>query len=87
MWHEAEGARGGNQIATCVCKVTLLSDDRIKCHIWRATIFLFAVQENQSLNIFYHKFLVSGHSHMKCDVNLSMTENQKEDENTSDTYT
>ncbi|KAJ8874297.1 hypothetical protein PR048_025143 [Dryococelus australis] len=89
-WHEAESARGGTRIATCVLKelvslplevnqVSLYSDT---CggqnkYSHAVSMFLFAMQENQPLNIVDHNVLVSGHSHMECDGDHGMIEKQK----------
>lgn len=90
MWHEAEGGRGGNQIATCifkeltslpsqVSKVTLYSDtcggQNKNSHV--ATMFLVAMQQNTHLEIVDHKFLISGHTHLECDVDHGLIEKQK----------
>lgn len=90
MWHEAEGGRGGNQIATCLFKymaslpqevkrIILYSDtcggQNKNSHV--CAMFLTAIQINPNLEIIDHKFMVSGHSHMECDVDHSMIEKQK----------
>ncbi|KAJ8885647.1 hypothetical protein PR048_011845, partial [Dryococelus australis] len=46
-----------------LCTLTHM-EDRIKTNMWLDAIFLFIMQENQ-MNIFYHKLLVCGHSHME----------------------
>lgn len=90
MWHEAEGGRGGNQIGTCiykemisipeeVSKVILYSDacggQNKNSHV--LAMFLMAMTENQNLVVIDHKFMVSGHSHMECDVDHGLIEKQK----------
>ncbi|XP_031327855.1 uncharacterized protein LOC116160704 [Photinus pyralis] len=72
MWHEAEGARGGNQIGTCLFKqltdlptnikhVVLYSDtcggQNKNSHV--AAMFLCAMQQNKNLEAIDHKFMVA----------------------------
>ena len=40
-------------------------------------MFLVAMQENASLEYIDHKFLVSGHTHLECDVDHGLIEKQK----------
>lgn len=90
MWHEAEGERGANQIATCIYneliklpenveKVTLYSDScggqNRNSHV--AAMFLVLMQNKPSLQQIDHKFMVSGHSHLECDVDHANIEKQK----------
>lgn len=90
MWHEAEGGRGGNQIATCIFtelvslppdvkKVILYSDtcggQNKNSHV--AAMYMTVMQRNKNLEIIDHKFMVSGHSHMECDVDHALIEKQK----------
>lgn len=90
MWHEAEGGRGANQIATClflqlieltpnIQNVVLYSDtcggQNRNSHV--AAMFFYALQQNTNLKLIDHKFMISGHSHMECDVDHSLIEKQK----------
>lgn len=90
MWHEGEGGRGGNQIATClflelinlppdIKRVILYSDtcggQNKNSHV--AAMFLTVMQRNKFLETIDHKFMVSGHSHMECDVDHALIEKQK----------
>lgn len=90
MWNETDGGRGANQVGTCIYKelitlppqvthVTLYSDtcggQNRNSHV--AAMFLFAIQENKKLEVIDHKFMVSGHSHLDCDVDHGLIEKQK----------
>lgn len=90
MWHEAEGARGANQIAICLYKELsqlpstidspiLYSDScggqNRNSHV--AAMFLCLMQNHTSFKTIDHKFMVSGHSHLECDVDHSLIEKQK----------
>ncbi|CAH2014916.1 unnamed protein product [Acanthoscelides obtectus] len=90
MWHEAEGGRGGNQIGTClfvelinlppnINRVILYSDtcggQNKNSHV--AAMFLTVMQRNACLETIDHKFMISGHSHMECDVDHALIEKQK----------
>lgn len=90
MWHEAEGARGANQIATCIFKqlsmlpegvkqVVLYSDScggqNRNSHV--SAMFLTLLQQRPQLKQIDHKFMVSGHSHLECDVDHGLIEKQK----------
>ncbi|CAG9764926.1 unnamed protein product [Ceutorhynchus assimilis] len=90
MWHEGEGGRGGNQIATCLFLQILSLPENIKnvilysdtcggqnknSHV--AGMFLTVMQRKKTLETIDHKFMVSGHSHMECDVDHALIEKQK----------
>ena len=89
MWHEAVGDRGGDQIASCLFKfikaipghdteLTFYSDTCTgqNKNSFMAAIFLTAIQ-NPSLQIINHKYLVSGYSHMECDIVHAVIERKK----------
>lgn len=91
MWHEGEGGRGGNQIATCIYKLLISLPNEIKhvvlysdtclgqnknSHV--AAMYLKAIQENKNLEKIDHKFMVSGHSHIECDIDHGMISKQKD---------
>ncbi|XP_063216648.1 uncharacterized protein LOC134542596 [Bacillus rossius redtenbacheri] len=90
MWHEGEGARGANQVATCVLRelselpedvthIILYSDtcggQNRNSHV--AAMFLYLMQQKCNLQLVDHKFMVSGHSHMECDTDHALIEKQK----------
>ncbi|CAH1111345.1 unnamed protein product [Psylliodes chrysocephalus] len=90
MWHEAEGARGANQIATCIFKQLSSLTQQIKKAILYSdscggqnrnshvsAMFLTLLQQCSQLEQIDHKFMVSGHSHLECDVDHGMIEKQK----------
>nr|CAH7749559.1 unnamed protein product [Callosobruchus chinensis] len=78
MGYEAEG---GNEIGTClfleliilpsnVKHVILYSDtcDGQNKNSYVAAMFLTVMKQSKFLETIEHKFLTTGHSHMKCDV-------------------
>jgi hypothetical protein len=89
MWHEALASRGENEIASClyrhlkglpqiVKEATFYSDtcggQNKNSHV--AAMFIKFQSENTNLMI-NHKFLISGHTHLECDVDHPMIEKQK----------
>lgn len=89
LWHEAVAMRGANEIASClfkeimslppeVKKITLYSDtcggQNKNFHV--AAMFM-AVLQLSHIEEINHKFMVSGHSHMECDIDHSLIEKQK----------
>lgn len=90
MWHEAEGGRGANQIATCLYRELFHLPEKVKnvvlysdtcggqnrnSHV--AAMFLTIMQNRTHLEVIDHKFMVSGHSHLECDVDHGLIEKQK----------
>lgn len=90
LWHESIALRGANEIASCLFKylmnlppeitdITLYSDtcsgQNKNCHV--AAMFLTVMQLSTTLKQIDHKFMISGHSHMECDVDHSLIEKQK----------
>lgn len=90
MWDETIGARGANQIASClwhllqnlppnIKQVTFYSDTcggQNKNNIV-AMMFMFLLHIHPTLEIINHKFLISGHSHMECDSDHAVIERTK----------
>lgn len=90
MWDETIGARGANQIASClwhflqnlppdVKQVTFYSDTcggQNKNNIV-AMMFMFLMHLHPTLEIINHKFLISGHTHMECDSDHALIERTK----------
>lgn len=90
MWDETIGARGSNQIASClwhflqnlpaeVKEVTFYSDT---CggqnkNNTVAMMFTYLLHVHPTLQTINHKFLVSGHSHMECDSDHALIEKAK----------
>lgn len=89
MWHEGNGGRGGNEIASCFFK--LVTSERItkkKLVVWcdnctaqnknkmilMAIIYLIKKQFFESIEI---KYLVSGHSFMNCDRDFGLIEKRR----------
>lgn len=79
IWDETQGRRGSNEIATCLFMyltshqearhVSMMSD---ACggqnrNATVATMCIYAVKQNESLQILDHKFFETGHSQMECD--------------------
>ncbi|KAJ4451537.1 hypothetical protein ANN_03002 [Periplaneta americana] len=90
MWHEAEGGREGNQIGTSAYKeITSLPPEVRRVVLYSeacgrqnknpnvSAMFLVAMKENSNLEFIDHKCMVSGDSHMKCDIDHGPTEKQK----------
>lgn len=90
MWHEAEGGRGANQIATILYEELMNLPDEVNhvilysdtcggqnknSHV--SAMFLCLMQHKKTINIIDHKFMISGHSHMECDVDHGLIEKQK----------
>lgn len=90
MWHEAEGGRGANQIATALYEELMNLPDEVKhvilysdtcggqnknSHV--SVMFLAVMQRKATLQVIDHKFMVSGHSHMECDVDHGLIEKKK----------
>lgn len=90
MWSEVDGARGGNQIATCLFKELMSLPNEIKhvvlysdncpgqnknSHV--AATFLSVMAIKKAIKIIDHKFLISGHTHMECDIDHGLIEKQK----------
>ncbi|XP_050499721.1 uncharacterized protein LOC126880090 [Diabrotica virgifera virgifera] len=95
MWDETIGARGANQIASClwhfclnylppvVKEITFFSDTcggQNKNNIV-AMMFTFLLDKHSTLEIVNHKFLLSGHSHMECDSDHAIIEKTKKNTN------
>lgn len=89
MWHEAEGGRGANQIASClfhfisnlppeIKEITFYSDtcggQNKNSHV--VAMFLCLTKLRPDLKI-EHKFLVPGHTHMECDTVHAQIERKK----------
>lgn len=87
MWHEAEGNRGANEIASClniflksldpmITRVIFYSDNcsrQNKNKIF-AGMFSASVNNHPTLQIVDHKFLETGHTHMECDSDHALIE-------------
>lgn len=90
MWDETIGARGANQIASClwhflqnlppeVTEVTFYSDTcggQNKNNAV-AMMFMYLLHVHPTLETINHKFLISGHSHMECDSDHALIERTK----------
>lgn len=90
MWHETLGMRGANEIASCIFKEIMdLSPDVKNITLYSDTcggqnknfpviaMFLTIMQLKPTIHEINHKFMISGHSHMECDVDHSLIEKQK----------
>lgn len=90
MWDETIGARGANQIASClwhflqnlppeVTEVTFYSDTRGGQNKNNAVamMFMYLLHVHPTLETINHKFLISGHSHMECDSDHALIERTK----------
>lgn len=90
LWNESISGRGGNEIASCLYKhicslptsveeITYYSDtcggQNKNSHV--AAMFLVAMKECPNISYVNHKFLISGHTHMECDVDHSVIERAK----------
>lgn len=90
MWHEAEGNRGGNEIASCLFQHLLTVPTEIT-HIilysdccagqnknsFITAMFQTLIQHLPHLEVIDHKFLVPGHTHMECDTVHAAIERKK----------
>lgn len=91
LWHEAIAKRGGNEIALCLYQhlknitppfikfLTFYSDNCFgqNKNGFVATMFAIFVSNSQNIEYIDHKFLISGHTHMECDVDHSVIERKK----------
>lgn len=90
IWDESVSGRGGNDIASCLYRhimdlpptvknVCFYSDtcggQNKNSHV--AAMFMAVLKEKTTLQCIDHKFLVSGHSHMECDIDHSTIEKAK----------
>ncbi|KAK3913053.1 Zinc finger protein jing-like protein [Frankliniella fusca] len=91
MWHEGEGGRSANAIASCLLRhilqhvpdgverLVLFSDactsQNRNSHI--SSMYFVAFQEHASLKTVEHMFLVPGHTHMEPDNKHSVIERYK----------
>jgi hypothetical protein len=91
MWSEPDGERGADQIATClyihvkenitlnVTHIIIWSD---QCsgqnkNSHNSAMQMFLLKEHPTLKIVDHKYLVSGHTHLECDIDHSTIEKKK----------
>ncbi|KAE8742178.1 hypothetical protein FOCC_FOCC012264 [Frankliniella occidentalis] len=94
MWHEAEGMRGANEIASClfehikteippgVTELYLFSDccsGQNRNSIISA-MFHVALQMHPSIKVINHIFLIPGHTRMECDAKHAVIERAKRKE-------
>lgn len=92
MWHEGEGRRGANEIASCLYNhlnsfISNTSTDSIifysdSCagqnkNSYVSTMFTLYLKTNQNIKTIDHKFLEPGHTHMECDVDHALIERKK----------
>lgn len=90
MWHEAIGKRGSDEIASCVLKkleslpetVTQVITYSDTCggqnrNINMAIMFSYFVSQSSHVNCVDQKFLLSGHTHLECDVDHARIERSK----------
>ena len=91
MWHEGQGAKGGNQFASCILRhileevpsdvedIVLFSDtcsgQNRNSHV--AAMYFVALQEHPSIQTIQHIFLVPGHTHLEVDNKHSVIERKK----------
>ena len=86
IWDESVSGRGGNQIASCLYRhiMDLLPDINQVCfysdtcggqnknsHV--AAMFMTVLKDKKTLKCIVHKLLISGHTHMECEVDHAMT--------------
>lgn len=90
MWHEAIGKRGSEEIASCILakleslpsEVTHVVTYSDTCggqnrNINMACMFSFFVSQSSHVNCLDQKFLLSGHTHLECDVDHARIERAK----------
>lgn len=90
IWHEGMASRGSNEINSCLynyasnlpATVTHLIKYSDRCYGQNLNINsviadLFLVQQSPSLKTIDSKFLVSGHTHMECDIAHAVIERYK----------
>lgn len=90
MWDETTAARGANEIASCMYKYlmdlppnvahfTMYSNtcggQNSNSHF--AAMCISVLQHSVTLQQIDHKFLLPGHTHMKCDSDHSLIEKMK----------
>lgn len=94
MWHEAEGGRGANNIASCLFQHLKSLPEEIKYVVMYSdtcggqnrnthmgAMLITALQACSHIKTIDHKFLLCGHTHMKCDTDHSIIERQKKRSN------
>lgn len=94
MWHEVEGGRTANTIASClamhiakeipssVTRIVIFSDactsQNRNSHV--SAMYLSALQEHPSLQSIEHIFLIPGHTHLEVDNKHSVIERFKDNQ-------
>lgn len=90
MWDETIAARGANEIASCLYHLLLNLPDKIEEVTFYSDtcggqnknnivsfMFLYVISQKLTLKKINHKFLISGHTHLECDVDHSVIERVK----------
>lgn len=90
IWDETISGRGANQVASCLMKwISNLPNDVTEITIWsdncagqnRNTMlfcmYLYAVKKIPHIQVINHKFLLTGHTHMKVDAVHATIEKKK----------
>ncbi|KAL4096904.1 hypothetical protein QTP88_021779 [Uroleucon formosanum] len=89
LWHEGMSGRGGNEISSCVFealnsnptvkrKLTIWSDNCVGQNKNKMLLFLWIyLTLTDKFDEINHKYLVSGHSFLSCDIDFAQIEKRK----------
>ncbi|CAH1974749.1 unnamed protein product [Acanthoscelides obtectus] len=90
MWPESTGARGANEISSCIYRFIKSIPERTDHLIFYSdtcgeqnknfivmNMFQYVVHTHATVNRIDHKFLVPGHTHLECDIDHSVIERAK----------
>lgn len=91
MWDESVGARGGNEVASCIVKwaqnslpsevkkITFWSDNCTgqNRNIMIVFCYLWLISKIDGLEVIDHKFMLKGHTHLEVDAVHSVIEKKK----------
>lgn len=89
IWHEAEGSKGSQEVASCILKFLTSLPSTIK-HVLAFSDNCAGQNKNKNILKLWsyivrftpietidHKFLISGHSYMECDQDFGLIEKRK----------
>lgn len=91
MWDETPGARGGNEVASCILKWCLryLNSETKSLTVWSdnctgqnrnimiALCYSWLVTKIPTLDVINHKFMLRGHTHLEADIVHAPIERKK----------